>query len=314
MTTQDLGPTETIGKRIDAAVFRVEKALVTFASLVMTATVTLDIIHRSFESPESQLAQKLMGLGSIVGLPSGPATYAYLRDSVTPIFLLCLAFAGGSTVYLAAQRRRGRRLSPWGVLAWGILVAVSSWLFVQFILLVPSRWVCFSLLTLGCGAWFWTALCERRKLDMAVSGLILVSGFFACGTLPPAYIWSQELSLILLAWVAFLGASMATRAGRHIQVDALSKLLPMRLRPYGRALGLLLTTLFCAYLTALAYAHVFGSTGDFSSGELRPATRLPAWVIIFSAVVSFTLMTCRFAGLTWDAFRTPTLPEKELVH
>ncbi len=303
-----------MGNRIDAAVFRIEKALVAFASLVMTATVALDIVHRSFESPESQLASKLGSILAIIGVPKTDTSHAWLRDYGSPLILMSLTFLSGWAIYLAGRRRHNlpSKISH-GLLCGGGLV-LTSWLFVQYILYVPSQWVCFSLLIVGCGAWFTTALRTGNKLDTVVSLVLACGGYFACHALPPAYIWSQELSLILLAWVAFLGASMATRAGRHIQVDALSKLLPFRFRPYGRAVGLALTTIFCAYLTALAYHHVFGANGDFSSGELRPATRLPAWVIILSAVVSFGLMTCRFAGLAWDAFVHPAAPEQDLSH
>ena len=107
---------------------------------------------------------------------------------------------------------------------------------------------------------------------------------------------------------------MATRAGRHIQVDALSKVVPNQLRPWTRAIGLTIATLFCAYLTYLAYIHVFGATGDFYGGEIRPATRLPAWVIILSAIVSFGLMTIRFGAMSVDAFMDRRPPSEELLH
>ena len=166
----------------------------------------------------------------------------------------------------------------------------------------------------GCALWFVHALRRRRPLDMVLAIVLAYGGYLACATLKPGYNWAQELSLILLAWMAFLGGSMATRAGRHIQVDALSKLVPPSLRPWSRAIGLTIATLFCAYLTYLAYRHVFGANGDFHGGEIRPSTRLPAWVIILSAVVSFGLMTIRFGAMSVDAFIHRRMPDQELVH
>ena len=170
------------------------------------------------------------------------------------------------------------------------------------------------MMLVGCGAWLRLSVKSQRHLDAALSLGLAVAGWFACATLPEAYTWSQELSLILLAWVAFLGGSIATRERRHIQVDALSKLVPVAYRGYTRAIGLLLTSLFCAYLTALAYHHVFGPLGDYSSGEIRPSTGLPAWIIILSALVSFGLMTLRFGAYAVDAFMDPREPDQELVH
>jgi TRAP-type C4-dicarboxylate transport system permease small subunit len=170
----------------------------------------------------------------------------------------------------------------------------------------------------------WCAATEQSRWDVILACLIGVGGWYGCAVLPPetvtggmklGYVWSQELSLILLAWVAFIGASMATRAGRHIQVDALSKILPASLRPWTRALGLLVSALFCAYLTYLAYEHLFSKpAGDYWTGEIRPATRLPAWIIILSALVSFGLMTARFGALCVDAFIDRKIPEQEVVH
>ncbi|MEZ4466280.1 MAG: TRAP transporter small permease [bacterium] len=119
---------------------------------------------------------------------------------------------------------------------------------------------------------------------------------------------------MLLAWMAFLGGSMATRMEKHIQVDALSRVIPKALRPWARAIGLLITTLFCGYMAILAYEHVFGAQGDFGSGEIRPATRIPAWTILLAAVVSFMLMTLRFLGKTIDAFLHPQVPEQKVSH
>ncbi len=63
-------PTASLGfaARIDAGIFRVEQILVTFAALVMTTTVSLDIVHRAFVTEESGALAKLVELGSQPGL------------------------------------------------------------------------------------------------------------------------------------------------------------------------------------------------------------------------------------------------------
>ncbi|MEE2787717.1 MAG: hypothetical protein VX589_10290, partial [Myxococcota bacterium] len=82
-----------------------------------------------------------------------------------------------------------------------------------------------------------------------------------------------------------------------------------------RAIGLGVSALFCAYLTALAYVHLFGQpAGDYWTGEVRPATKLPAWIIILSALVSFGLMTLRFSVFCLDAFMNRRDSERELIH
>ena len=299
---------------LDDAVLRVEQTFVTLAALVMTTTVTLDIVYRAFATEESTLARKLLTLVSVAGVEKNDANYAILRDYATPFILGLLAFLCGWAAYLAGRRRKGQAASLGIGLAWGAITLVGAWGFVQLVERLSSGWICGGLLILGCLAYAAYALRKRDVIGVVLSAIIAGAGGWLCTHLPPQYIWSQELSLMLLAWMAFLGGSMATRMDKHIQVDALSRLIPKALRPWTRALGLLITTTFCAYMTFLAYEHVFGAQGDYSSGELRPATRIPAWTILLAAVVAFFLMTLRFLGRTIDAFLRPQVPEQKVSH
>ncbi|MEE2756698.1 MAG: TRAP transporter small permease [Myxococcota bacterium] len=312
------GPDETPIRRlahlVDHCIYRIETALVTIAALVMTATVTLAIVHRSFANSDSLLAKKILAVFGWFGLETTPARLEFVSRWITPMILAALVFFIGRSIYGATTRLRGDEPSKRSLTVSGFVSIALMYGLLQLIMALSSRWICTGLVVLGCALWFKSSLRTRRVFDSILSLVLMGLGCWACTTLRPGYNWAQELSLILLAWMAFLGGSMATRAGRHIQVDALSKVVPTRFRPWTRAIGLSLATAFCAYLTYLAYIHVFGSTGDFYGGEIRPATRLPAWVIILSAVVSFGLMTLRFGAMTVDAFVNRRLPSEELVH
>jgi C4-dicarboxylate transporter, DctQ subunit len=300
--------------RVDAFVYRIETTVVTVAAMVMTTTVTLDIVYRAFASPESQLARKLMTVGSWVGFEKTEALYGVLRDRGTPIVLIALAFLAGWAVFGAGRRRDGRPAPAAQGVGWGLATVVGCYGFIQFILNVSSQWVCTTLLLLCSGGYFAVSIRKKEWDSVVMAGVVAVVGSWACTKLPAQYIWSQELSLMLLAWVSFIGGSMATRMHKHIQVDALGKIVPTALKPWTRALGLLVTTIFCAYMTALAYEHVFGLRGDYASGEIRPATQIPAWTIIFSVLVAFSLMSVRFAAATLDAFRHPRATTQDLIH
>ncbi len=299
---------------VDAAVGRVEQWLVTIIALIMTGTVFLDIVYRSFASPESQLAQKLLKILVFCGLPPSETLYATLRDVGTPIILTLLAFLAGWAVLASAGRQQGTRRPAWQGLLAGVASVAGSYAFVRFVVAVPSRWVCLALLIVGCVAYLAYALRRGEWIGAILTLVIGAAGGWLCRLLPPQYIWSQELSLILLAWLAFIGASMATRATKHIQVEAFAKLIPTPLRPWMHALGLLVTTAFCVYITLLAWHHVFGPRGDFGSGEVRPATGMPGWTVIMSVLVAFSLMSLRFAARTVDACLHPKAPTAEIVH
>lgn len=311
--TTDAGP-KNWPQRIDDSVYRVECALVTLAGVLMTATVSLDILHRAFISEESKLAEKLLSISGLLGVSKTDGNYAFFRDYIAPFCLCLVVFLGGWAISAAGRRYKNLERSVKMGVIYGIVTVVLSYGLVTFIKSATSQTVCMTLLLLGCAAWFIDGLRRKARLDAVLAVIVGGLGAYVCQFLPQDYIWSQELSLILLAWVAFIGASMATRAERHIQVDALSRVLPKKLQPWSRAMGLLLTSLFTAYLTYLAYEHVFGPMGDYNSGELRPATRMPAWTIILSAVVAFGLMTIRFGAKAYDAFRNPKTADRELVH
>ena len=63
-------------------------------------------------------------------------------------------------------------------------------------------------------------------------------------------IWSIEIAQLLFAWLAFLGANQAMRAGAHIGVDVLTRNLPP---PIRKAVALLNLGLIAAFLAALLW-------------------------------------------------------------
>ena len=66
-------------------------------------------------------------------------------------------------------------------------------------------------------------------------------------------IWSIEIAQLLFAWLAFLGANQAMRAGAHIGVDVLTRNLPPRVR---QSVALFNLGLIAAFLAALLWYGV----------------------------------------------------------
>lgn len=307
------GPEQEVGPlaKVDGFVFRIEQTLVTLAALTMTTTVFLDVVYRSFATPESQFAAKLKTMLGWVGLD---VAYEPLRDYATPVALIILAFIAGWAVF-ASARRRDERDAPLGLgIGAGIAGVALSYGFVQFVVQVPSKWACVIMLVASCIGVAYSQLRTGDRAGVGLTALTAVLGVWGCTQLPQGYIWSRELSLILLAWLAFLGGSMATRVDKHIMVDAAAKVIPKGLRPWTRALGLLATTVFCAYFLLLSWKYTFGTGGAFTMGEKRPATQIPAWTITCGVVVAFTLMTLRFGAQALDAFLNPRVVEREIGH
>ena len=66
-------------------------------------------------------------------------------------------------------------------------------------------------------------------------------------------IWSIEIAQLIFAWLAFLGANQAMRAGAHIGVDLLTRNLPPRIR---QAVAVFNLGLIAAFLAALLWYGV----------------------------------------------------------
>lgn len=64
-------------------------------------------------------------------------------------------------------------------------------------------------------------------------------------------IWVEELTQIQMIWVAYLGAGLALREGRHVSVDTLQDLLPAAARQLLRTLIALTLAIFMVVLIML---------------------------------------------------------------
>lgn len=83
--------------------------------------------------------------------------------------------------------------------------------------------------------------------------------------------WVEEFTQIQMIWVAYLGAGLALREGRHVAVDMLQDLLPAPLRKSVRAFIALAMALFLVTLFVLGL-----QIAAFTWDQETPAMGLPA--------------------------------------
>ena len=120
---------------------------------------------------------------------------------------------------------------------------------------------------------------------LAVFSQIVLRNFFATGI-----DWSDALVRYLVVWVAFIGAAIATREGKHITIDVLSRWLTGRGSIAVEALACFFSAVICGLLTLAAIKFIWfeaqmGGTAFF---------KLPVWVPELIMPVTFGLMTLRF--------------------
>jgi TRAP-type C4-dicarboxylate transport system permease small subunit len=114
---------------------------------------------------------------------------------------------------------------------------------------------------------------------------IVLRNFFSSGI-----DWGDALVRYLVVWVAFIGAAIATREGKHITIDLLSRWLTGGGSIAVQALACFFSAVICGLLTLAAIKFIWfeaqmGGTAFF---------KLPVWVPELIMPVTFGLMTLRF--------------------
>jgi C4-dicarboxylate transporter, DctQ subunit len=102
--------------------------------------------------------------------------------------------------------------------------------------------------------------------------------------------WGDPLVRNLVLWVGFVGAAMATREGKHINIDLLSRFISGRWRVLIPAVHHLASFVICGLLTLAALKFL---RNEFQMGHVT-FLGIPAWVPEIIIPVTFALMALRF--------------------
>jgi C4-dicarboxylate transporter DctQ subunit len=133
---------------------------------------------------------------------------------------------------------------------------------------------------------------EQNLLVIFLSSMILIAflqivlrNFFATGLG-----WGDLVLRNLVLWVGFIGATLATREGKHINIDVVSRWLP----PLWKNLVTLITHLFsfliCFLLTLAALKFI---KNEAQMGNVT-FLNIPGWIPALILPITFGLMTFRF--------------------
>lgn len=102
--------------------------------------------------------------------------------------------------------------------------------------------------------------------------------------------WGDPLVRYLVLWVGFIGASLATKEGKHITIEVFSRWFSGPGRHYLKGICHLISALVCGLLTVAA--------GTFVQNEAQIGgiifQKIPAWIPQLVMPVTFALMTLRF--------------------
>ena len=114
---------------------------------------------------------------------------------------------------------------------------------------------------------------------------IVLRNFFSTGL-----DWGDSLVRNLVLWIGFIGATLATKEGKHINIDVVSRWMPS----LGKNVVTLITHLFSFFVCCgLTYAAL-----KFIKNEVQMENMtfldIPAWIPEMILPMTFGLMTFRF--------------------
>ena len=115
----------------------------------------------------------------------------------------------------------------------------------------------------------------------------------------------DEIAIILIIWVSFVGLSYAARKGEHICMAAIFDMSPLRVKKILIFIISAISAIVMFYLAYLSVKYVFRI---YHFQEVTVAMRVPYWIVIIIAPFGFFL-----AGLHYIRTIIKNIKEQEDV-
>jgi TRAP-type C4-dicarboxylate transport system permease small subunit len=149
---------------------------------------------------------------------------------------------------------------------------------------------------------------EQFLLAVTLSAMILVAflqivlrNFFGTGLS-----WADPLVRYLVLWAGFTGAALATREGKHIQIDVFSQWLPGVSNRIIQLIVHLFSSFICGLLTYAAFVFIRNEAQISGNTFLD----IPVWIPQLIICISFGLMALRFGFRALGDFLSILNPDK----
>ena len=101
-----------------------------------------------------------------------------------------------------------------------------------------------------------------------------------------AFSWTEEVSLMLVLWLAYFGMVMAMRKEAHLRVDAFVMGLPQKYQHWLHVLvllGAILCSLFVSWISLETALKIM------SRGQTASSIPLPLWIVWMAIPICFLL-------------------------
>ena len=153
----------------------------------------------------------------------------------------------------------------------------------------------------------------RRRLVIAalITAAIAASVYAYTEYFPGGFVWAQKLALVMMLWVALLGASMATYERAHLSLEMGEKLWPARAAHIVKAVAHAVTSAFCIVLLLLSIRMVADQMGW--GATIKANQWLPSWVALAVLPYTFAAMSVRLLAQTYTLATGQQQPPDEQV-
>lgn len=132
-----------------------------------------------------------------------------------------------------------------------------------------------------------TALVAFLAIMMLVAfSQVILRNFFST-----ALSWGDGLTRALVLWVGFMGASVAVKQGRYINIDAFSRLLPEKSKRISRLVIYIFSTVVCILLGIAAVSFVLS---EYEAGTTY-SIGIASWIVELVIPSTFFFLSVRFS-------------------
>ena len=122
--------------------------------------------------------------------------------------------------------------------------------------------------------------------------------------------WGDPLVRYLVLWVGFIGASIATKDGKHITIEVFSRWFSGRSNRYLKATSQLVSAFICGLLTFAGWTFVQNEAQMGGTTFLN----IPVWIPQTIIPVTFALMTLRFSFSFYSELSVIVKPGRNNQH
>jgi TRAP-type C4-dicarboxylate transport system permease small subunit len=157
----------------------------------------------------------------------------------------------------------------------------------------------------------------ERKLDhvksliaaVVVTAAIAGGVYFYTESFPEGFVFAQKLALVMMLWVALLGASMATYERAHLALELGEKIWPKAMLRYVKAFAHAVTSAFCLALAILSYQLV--SANAHEGAFIEANEWLPRWTAFLVMPYVFGAMAVRMLAQSVTLATDAAEPEED---